>query len=77
MLLLAVVLGAEAVPMVAFIRLRVRLAKGQPASLERKARLIRMHWIELKRAVQHATAQLVSAKPLRNGPVAMHYRRAR
>ena len=27
------------------------------------------------RAAQHATARLVSAKPLRSGAVAMHYRR--
>lgn len=47
MLLLAVVLGAEAVPMVAFIRLRVRMATGQAPSLERKGLLLRMHWVEL------------------------------
>ncbi len=47
MLLVLVFVAVESVPMAAFIRWRVRLAKKQPLDLAGKARLVRLHWIEL------------------------------
>lgn len=47
MLLLLVLLGAESVVMVALVRYRIRLARGQPVTFERKRTLILHHWIEL------------------------------
>ena len=46
LLLLAILLGLEGVAMVTFIGWRIRLAKKQPISLERKGRLLRIHWAE-------------------------------
>ena len=47
MLLLVLLLGAESVPMIAFVRYRIQIAKGRTVSLERKRTLILHHWIEL------------------------------
>ncbi|HMA92184.1 MAG TPA: DUF2214 family protein [Polyangiaceae bacterium] len=47
MLLLLVLLGAESVVMMALIRYRIRLARGQAVTIERKRTLILHHWIEL------------------------------
>ena len=47
MLLAVILLGAESVPMSTFIRMRVRLAKGLPVSLDRKRVLLLHHWIEV------------------------------
>jgi putative membrane protein len=44
--LILVVMAVECVPMVTFIRWRVRLAKGQPVSLEHKRLFVRLHWVE-------------------------------
>jgi putative membrane protein len=45
--LLLVLLSAESVAMVAFVKARIRLARGENVSLANKARLIRLHWVEL------------------------------
>jgi len=47
MLLLLVLLGAESVALVSFVKARIRLARGDSVSLANKARLIRLHWVEL------------------------------
>jgi putative membrane protein len=47
MLLLLVVLGAEAVLMATFIRFRLQRGRGQAVSWEKKAKLLRLHWVEL------------------------------
>lgn len=47
MLLLAVVLGAEFVPMKAFIGYRKQVAKGIPVSFHKRRVLVMHHWIEL------------------------------
>lgn len=60
--LLAVVLGAEAVPMVAFIRLRIRMATGRPPALDRKPFLIRMHWVELFAIVGMVTMAVMMSR---------------
>lgn len=62
MLLLLVVLGAEAVLMVTFIRFRVRVAKRVPVSLERKAALVRLHWVELWSIVGMVLCAVVMAR---------------
>jgi putative membrane protein len=46
MLLLAALLGLEAVAMVTFVGWRIRFAKKQPISLERKGLLLGIHWAE-------------------------------
>lgn len=45
--LLLVLLGAESVALVAFVKARIRLARGEAVSLAKKALLIRLHWVEL------------------------------
>jgi putative membrane protein len=47
MLLLLVLLSAESVALVAFVKARIRLARGDSVSLAKKALLIRLHWVEL------------------------------
>jgi len=47
MLLLLVLLAAESVPLVAFVKARIRLGRGEAVSLANKALLIRLHWVEL------------------------------
>jgi putative membrane protein len=47
MLLLLVLLAHEGVLMVTFVRWRIALRKNQPVSLERKPRLLRLHWAEV------------------------------
>jgi len=47
MALLLVLLGAEAVPIVAFVRMRIRIARGEAVSFEQKPLLLRLHWVEL------------------------------
>ncbi len=47
MLLLVVVLGAEIVPMKAFIRYRRQIAQGLTVSFEKRRVLLMHHWIEL------------------------------
>lgn len=44
--LILLVVAVECVPMVTFIRWRVRLAKGQPVSLVHKRLFVRLHWVE-------------------------------
>jgi len=47
MLLLAVLLGHEGILMVRFIRWRIQKKRGQPISFEKKAKMVRLHWVEL------------------------------
>ncbi|HEY3495164.1 MAG TPA: DUF2214 family protein [Polyangiaceae bacterium] len=47
LLLLAVVLGAEGVLMVTFIRFRIQKKRGAAISLANKPRLLKLHWVEL------------------------------
>jgi putative membrane protein len=47
MLLLAGLLVAEGMLMVTFIRFRIAVKKGQAVALDGKARLLRLHWVEV------------------------------
>jgi putative membrane protein len=47
MLFLLVLLAAESVPLVAFVKARIRLGRGEAVSLDNKPLLIRLHWVEL------------------------------
>jgi putative membrane protein len=47
LLFLAVVLGAEGVLVVRFIRWRIAVKRGTPIAFEKKPALLRLHWVEL------------------------------
>lgn len=68
MLLLVVVLGAEFVPMKAFIAYRRQVAKGQPVSFHRRHSLLMHHWIEL-----WAIVGMVAMAVLMARGVGVHY----
>jgi mono/diheme cytochrome c family protein len=47
MLLVLAFVALEVTPMVTFMRWRAKVAKNEPIVLDRKARLVRLHWVEL------------------------------
>jgi putative membrane protein len=47
MAFLLLLLGAESVPLVAFVKARTRLRRGEAVSLDNRALLLRLHWVQL------------------------------
>lgn len=47
MAFLLLLVAAESVPLVAFVKARIRLGRGEAVTLHNKALLIRLHWVQL------------------------------
>lgn len=62
MLLLAVVLGAEAVIMVRLIRFRIQRKRGHSISFSHKPGLVKLHWVELWSIVGMVTMAALMAR---------------